>query len=184
MRKLIFFGILLIMTACQSGDTNVRSPYFSIPEFFRAECSSLKKQKAVLIKKVQYDGKEELMQINQPDWENELRPFLDCDLNKPAYAGAYTIDTAMTDGAYAVFYKAKEPKMPIRMVSLNYANDKLVSVYMETGKSNSWFRLRQEMTFTPGEGYQIKGSQKMAIGKETKFTISGSVLSTSINSQP
>ena len=174
----ILQGLLFIIlfAGCNEEAALSKAKYFSLPDFFKKESASLRNNKSSLIKKVNYDGKEEMMQIESPVWEDELRPFLDCDINKPAYVGAYTVDTAVTDGAYVVYYKAKEPKMPIRLVSLKFINDMLVSVYAETGKSNAWFQLRQEMTYTPHEGYRIKGEQKMALGKETTFTIAGSIL--------
>lgn len=136
-----------------------------------------------LVKKVKYGEKEELVQIQQPQWENELRPFLDCDLNKPAYAGAYIIDSVVTDSTCTVHYEAKEPKTPIRTVMLNYRHDTMTSLYMEIGKSNAWFQLKQEMTYTPGEGYRITGEQKMAIGEETKFSIAGRFITSTIPNQ-
>ena len=177
MKNLLLLCFIAVCSACHPVETNVAPHYFSVAEFFKNECSRLKEEKMVLLKKVRYDAREETMQIQQPVWEDELRPFLDCDINKPAYTGAYSIDSSATDGAHTIFYKAKEARMPIRLVTINYVEGKLSSVYIEMGKSNAWFELHQEMTYTPGDGYQINGRQKMAIGKETLFTIAGRFLS-------
>ena len=173
MRAGTLIFLLLILTGCRDESPVAQTRYFSAPDYFKNECKLLNTSHMTLLKKVNYGGKEEMMQIQQPEWEKEIRPFLDCDLNKPAYAGAYTIDTAFTTGAYTIHYSAKERSLPIRKVSLTFQEDRLHSVYMETGKSNAWFKLKQEMTYTPGEGYRISGEQKMAIGKETKFIIAG-----------
>ena len=167
--NLALFLFLMMLTACSTNTSNVSSGYFSIAGFLSSEQKSLKAEQAWLLKEVTYEGKKEVQSIHHPDWDQELKPFLESAIDKPASVNAYSVDSTSTPGK--IIYLAKEKKSPVRRMEISYSNQQPHVIHIEFEKSNSWFIHKQELTFTSGEGYHISGEQKMALGKTTRYSI-------------
>lgn len=167
--NLVFILFLLMLTGCSTNTSTVSSGYFSISEFLSSEQKSLINGNAWLIKEITYEGKKEVQSIHHPDWEQELKPFLESEIDKPASVNAYSVDSTSIPGK--VIYIAREKKSPVRRMEISYSNQQPHIIHIEFEKSNSWFVHKQELTFTSGEGYHISGEQKMALGKTTSYSI-------------
>lgn len=166
---LLFLILILVLSSCSNSPSERLSGYFSISNFLSAEENLLKKNKLWLLKEVTYEGKKEVQSIHHPDWDQELKPFLESAIDKPSNVNAYSIDSITKPGT--VIYLAKEKKVPVKRMAISYTDNKPQVIHIEFEKSNSWFLHKQNLTYTSGKGYQIEGEQKMALGKTTKYTI-------------
>lgn len=95
------------------------------------------------------------MTIRTPDWEKELKPFLECDLNLPAWKNGFAIDTNHTNGTTTVRYTAREKRITIRELTLSLRGDSVLTLSVNYLKSNTWYSLGRKLTYIPGIGYTI-----------------------------
>lgn len=174
MRNLIPLILMIgLWVSCSPAPVNTRSYGFQLTSVLDSLCNSLEKNSYNLLKKVNYSGKEEMIMQMNPEWKKELEPFYDGDLNKPAFTGAYKADTIIVNDSVLYRFVTNEHKNPVKRLSVLYTGEQLSAITISIKKSNAWFNLEQELSLSPGNGYRISGKQKMALGKEVKFTISG-----------
>jgi hypothetical protein len=174
MRNLKTFCVLICLwSSCTTAPVNERMSYLPLTSLLDSICNDLDKQPYSLIKKVNYAGKEETVVLMNPDWKKELEPFFDGDINKPAYAGSYSVDTIIRGDTVLFRYLTTDKKIPVKNLSVFYTDAKLYSINIRIEKSNAWFSLEQELSMKPADGYNITGKQKMAVGKEVNFKIAG-----------
>jgi len=172
----IFFVLAVIISGCIETKEQAGTNYFSISSFLTAETQLLEKQHVQIDKKVTQKSTTETKREMLPDWKQELKPFFECDIDKAAWKNSYTIDTAVTDSSMVIYYKSKEKKAPVRLMSVNYINGKVTTIYISFEKSNAWFAMKQELTYYPNKGYIIKGEQKMALADKNTYEISANYI--------
>lgn len=133
------------------------SPYFSIPEFISKQVHDLDSSNTRLTRSVDFNNNHEEKTIEEPDWQKELKPFTDCDLNLPAWRNGFDIDTTESAGKKKIRYKAREKKIAIRELELELDSkgESVLHLYIIYLKSNPWYSLGRKLTFTPGQGYTI-----------------------------
>ncbi|MBL7923224.1 MAG: hypothetical protein JNL88_03410 [Bacteroidia bacterium] len=182
MRKAALSGMLslLFLFSCSEQKEGNRNLYFSSALCMQNEIRHLQEGDFFLLKEITYKGKKELIQVNKPDWEKELKPFVDADISLPGLTHAYEVDSALiadTSSGKTVrctvrHYTAKEKKTAVQKLSVWQWENGNTRLSVELKKSNSWFSLEQRMDYTSGTGYTITGKQKMTIGDPAGYNIS------------
>lgn len=169
----IFAACCALWCSCTPAPVSAPPVYFSVTAWLDSLLQTPAFDGMRLRKQVTYAGREETATTAHPDWKKELQPFYDADINKPAYAGAFTADTLVRQGMREIRYTTTAAKIPVRQLTITYTENQISQVRIRYKKSNAWFRLEQELRITPREGYSISGTQNMAIGEEVSFTIAG-----------
>lgn len=167
--------VLLLVSACKDAPSKQEQAYFSISAFLKKEIVQHRIENITLLKTVQQKERTESKKINAPDWENELKPFLEADIDKPAWKNSFSVDSSVNDTIKFIRYKTKDQKIPVKLFRIQYIHEKIKTLFIKIEKSNSWFTLKQELTYTCDEGYSIHSEQQMTLSDISIYEIKGTL---------
>lgn len=170
--KLVGIGFLiLILSSCVQEDQNKKEieTYFSLKNYFENEAERLNKFDLGVDKLVAIDGETEHKQILINDFKNELSIFIDADINKASWRGAFTVKKA--EGVE--IYTTKNEKIPVKKVEIHYQKNKLKSIQILVITKNILYNSSDTLTYFPDSLYQIKKTQKIKLLKEKKYIVIG-----------
>ena len=172
MKKLILFIIsFFFLNSCVDEPIVQHSSYFSISSFLNEEIKQHQKSKTRLAKEVIRDEVKESKNIDTPNWEHELKPFFESDIDKPAWHLAYECDTVKTDSLLQIVYVAKDEKAPVRRMQIDYVHEQIQKIEIEFEKTNPWFSLKRKLIYLRHRGYSISGEQDMVLSDPSRFQI-------------
>ncbi|MFN0188100.1 MAG: hypothetical protein ACKVQV_05310 [Bacteroidia bacterium] len=172
MKKLFLFIIsFFLLTSCVDEPIVQHSSYFSISKFLNDEIKQHQKSKTRLQKEVIRDEVKESKNIDTPNWEHELKPFFESDIDKPAWHLAYECDTVKTDSLLQIVYVALDEKAPVRRMQIDYLHEQIQQVEVLFEKTNPWFSLQRKLIYKHLVGYQIHGEQHMVLSDPSRFEI-------------
>lgn len=152
---LLTLCVSLFLLGCAQEEKIIKSPYFSVPDFISQQAASLHSSNTVLSRTVVFNEDREEITITAPDWNKELKPFTECDLNLPAWRNGFDIDSTETNGTRTIRYKAREKRITIRQLELSITADSISNLSIIYLKSNAWYSLGRKLTYSPGKGYGI-----------------------------
>ncbi len=99
----------------------VENTYFSLKDFFQSEIEKLESQQIVLHKYANLNDEQEKKALHEINWAIEFSPFLQSDINKPAWQDSYQIDSiANTIGMLEIKYTALKPELRTQEISLAF----------------------------------------------------------------
>lgn len=163
---------ILFLSACTS-QTHQQKPsnYYDFNSFFKEEVKRLNGLKPTLQKTVRLNEREEQKKLNKSiNWENELAFFLEIDLLKPAYQGAYQ---EQKQGNH-IRYKAKNNALNIQEIDAIFtANGTLKSVCIYKKSQNYLFTSNDTLYYATDSLYRIQKTQKAIILGNTSYHIEG-----------
>jgi hypothetical protein len=185
----IVFFVLIFLSACEKKEPPKSA--FAIDSLINSQVRYLIASKAILTKKAEIDGMEELNTFTPKDstsWTNELDIFAELNvINNPDKAASYdvkkgerdinsnlSVDSFTGKGAlpvvYLKTYYLNSPSQIRRIEALYQEENSLVKgsrlLIME------FQRLGSQVMLT---SYSIEGSQKMFLGESVKFSIRGTI---------
>lgn len=100
-------------------------------------------------------------------WQAEMGVFFEANINKPAFAGHYLVDTtfAATDSLIRISYTAQKPDLRVRWLHTYYRpGDTLPEmIEAELYQKNMLYSSRQEIRYLAGKGYTIRGLQDVVM---------------------
>jgi hypothetical protein len=162
----------LLITGCTDPVKSDKSDFdFNYSTLLSKELEKLKTSNAIIEKKIYYQGKIETKTIEQPQWEKELRPFMECNIQTPAFDKLYSENKRVSGDSIIYTFKAKTDKPEIRVLEVVVVNRQLGKIEAFLFKKNSYFTLHESLLLRAGDGYRIKGSQKMMLAAETIYRI-------------
>jgi hypothetical protein len=176
---LILFPLYAFLTGCKNDTGNEEfsiKEYFDIPGHFIAEAERLQQSGASLRKTLTRPDDSEEVHKDEVDWQAELKPFIDIDLNKPAFSGGYTTDTIMNGGDMAISYTAIDSTFDIKKATLVFHDGELTKMQAEHSKNNVYYYSREILIYEAETGYEITVSNIMKAGKPVEFTIKGEII--------
>jgi hypothetical protein len=94
MNKLYIIFLLLIFSNCKEGAPQYlgnTTPLFDLKGFLDNEIATHLKDVKTVKKTVTVNGKTETKEVAIKDWKEELKPFFDSDINRPAWMDKYSI---------------------------------------------------------------------------------------------
>ena len=146
MRILFLIGVLLIFASCsEKQQASLNPTYFDLKSFFKDEAENLKLTKTHIRKKIISGNDLEEKEFTNIDWEKELRPFSESDINKPAWKLSYSVDTFYLQSQVHVVYKSKETKLPIKKLEVILKNNKVAMIKVASEKQNSYYHSKQNL---------------------------------------
>lgn len=169
----IIFLVSTFLWSCSNEKTSSEAPYFRVPDYISLQEKKLRSTKSILKRTVTFNNNSEELTINNPDWEKELKPFAECDLNLPAWRNGFQIDTADNAGVRTIRYKAREKRIAIRELELRLAGDSVLHLSVVYLKSNPWYSLGRTLEYTPDKGYTIVIEQDTPLQAPEKIMLEG-----------
>jgi hypothetical protein len=171
-RLIIFLSVLLSFTGCTTKPVKEQTPFeVNYRELLDEEITGLEVSERCLKKHIYYSGNKESKTDSTPDWRRELRPFMDCDVQKPSFDKLYTASTSYSGDSTLISYTARGESSQVRQVDILLLQKKLNKINARIRKKNSYFELAETLEFRSMDGYTIKGSQKMLFASETVYQI-------------
>ena len=177
MKQPIFFLALLLILFFSSCDNQTGKSkeevktYFDIKNYFLQQAKLLSDGNVYLKKKIIKDGKTEEKLFSIVDWQKELKPFSDCNINKPAWAHSYVADTLFSEGKLSVKYITRDITLPIKEIKLNFENNRLVRMFIHKQTSNSYYTAKNDYVFETDSGFVITGLQEVMLADKTIYSI-------------
>jgi hypothetical protein len=173
------FACLLLSTACSDNISTSQkqvNDYFNLVEYFVKEAGKLRKQNAKISKTLIKDDVTETLVFDSINWDQEFKPFMNSDLNKPAFRQAYTVDTIHVNAAIKIIYNAKDPLLTTRSILISYVNEKIDSLMIINQTSNIYYSAAETLIYLPGKYYILKSMNDPAAGNPTSFQLKGEII--------
>ncbi|KAA6438120.1 hypothetical protein FOE74_00325 [Rufibacter glacialis] len=160
---------------------------YDLVGFLDQEAQALQQQKAASHKTVSEAGaKKESKIIEALNWAEELAPFADADINKPALKGLFT-QTESTNalGQQVLRYQAKEDAATnVQEVTYTLdSQDQLVRLQATIVQENMLFKTRKRMHLEARSGapgrltrYQLDEMQKLLLMEADHYSVTGEVV--------
>lgn len=123
-----------------------------------------------------FDTKDQTTELRSPDWKKELEPFLAIDLQKVSYQGRFEVDTVtLGDTAYRIDYRATEKQTDLQYCTLvcDKQDGSMLSFSATFKHLNNLYQSTKTYTYSPLQGYSIKGDQQVKLVKPVDYEIEG-----------
>ena len=119
-------------------------------------------------------GQQEEKKLTRLNYEEELKVFLDSDINRTSWWDRYAIDSSLTQGQLtAVSYKAQTEDLKTRWIELQFSNGKVRAILIENESQSPAVNFFQQLRYIPEEGFFIFTRQKVTLSppKEMKVEV-------------
>ncbi|MDP6908517.1 MAG: hypothetical protein QF371_03375, partial [Flavobacteriales bacterium] len=108
-KHLLYIGFILFLTSCSRDPAEIyyedQRYYYDLPSFMGKQVANLKSKGQWVRKQVTKDGHTHIIERGNVNWEEELDEFMECDMNRPAWRGAFKVDTITLERVYVITYK-------------------------------------------------------------------------------
>ena len=177
----IGLGFWLLLTQCvpDAGPPEdvPQSPFYDLQAFFEGEVKRLQAQQPSVEKTVSFDEATEVDRLDSMNYRQELKVFLDADINRPAWWDRYAIDSSRQDGALrSIRYQAKAEDLKIRSILLTFSRDSLRSVDIDLEAESAATGFRQELHYSPAKGFRIFTRQDVILSQPREMRVEVSFL--------
>jgi hypothetical protein len=196
MNKLYIIFSLLIFSNCKEGVPQYlgnTTPLFDLKGFLDNEIATHLKDVKTVKKTVTVNGKTETKEVAIKDWKEELKPFFNSDINRPAWRDKYKVLNLNQDKDYdTIFfnkqYDALDKNLKTQRIELGFGVEYKVIVdkYMNRIDTIAQMQASQVSVFNTGNsginqsyqllsydqnGYTIISKQKLIGTNEDKIKI-------------
>ena len=172
MLKKNLFILIIFIVACNSDQTNQNHDqqdqvfFFDLTSYFNKEINRLKDKRG-FIKSTTINGQVEEQQVDTLNFNQEFKIFLESDINKPAWADKYQVDSISSDITYQISqinYTALEDKLKIKSIQVKFDDYEEVALIEIIKQSNSPIaKTEQTLTSEPNNGFSIRSYQNVAV---------------------
>ncbi len=143
--------------------------FFDLSDYMEAEMKRLQALQPRVIKRVLLKGEVQERAWDSLNYQQELKPFADSDINRPAWYDKYRVDTLTSDteDTYQVRYRSLEGKLRVQELLVEFQADTGRVLAIEvTKETNSLIEeLRQTLHYTPAKGYRLESEQDPILGE-------------------
>lgn len=124
-------------------------------------------------KHVTKDGHSHVIEYGDIDWKEELEAFIDSDINRPAWRGAFKVDTISLEREFVITYKCSNKQIPVKNVVVTIDKDtrQCLQLTVDRLTENFLYSSDQSLFFTPGEGYMMKGKLSVSHLFDSEYSI-------------
>jgi len=179
-RKFLILIIPILLSACTPSETDIdtkSNEYIDISGFFKEEANRLNDLNASLEKSLNNGASNEIVLRTDVDWTEELNPFIDIDLNKPAYKNGYKIDTININSGYQIKYSSIDESLELKSVSIDFIKEQIQKIIVIHKKDNIYYLSKEELIYETGKSFHIKVRNELKTGKPIQFGITGTIIS-------
>ena len=176
MRKLLIISLLFVGCA-ETKTQNSTKTYFDLAGLVSQQITELNKNQPLTHKNLLIEEKTEALNTTKIDWAKELELFLQADLNKQSYQLSYNKEESPQMFTYTL--KVGE-KLPVKQLKIVFEKNspKHIEALLQTKNYLYESEKHLSMDFDKKQlkNYQIKGWQKLFIGKKKSFRINGIIV--------
>lgn len=175
---ILLCGLGSCKTEAVQIDPDARRAFFDLAAFVNFQDSLLSGKsmmKAVAIGRV-----DQAKRIEQVDWSEELAPFAQANLNKPAFLDSYAVDSVLTaEGKLELEYVALDSSLRTRKLlvlcqeNCDYAN--VLSIIVRNSTKSVIAETEQRLQWTP-DGFEVYSRQATLFVKARELHLKGSPL--------
>lgn len=166
-----FLGVIFYSCENNKPDKSIESPYFDLKLYFEKQASELSKNNFRLKKFVLIDNATEEKVVDHPGWKEELKPFSECDINRPSWKNSYSIDSSGDAETLCVKYEAKDSTLKIRSINFCFEHDSVTFIRIEKRTDNMYYDHITTLNYFPMKAYSIQNSQKITFTKGTMVEV-------------
>ena len=149
-------------------------PFFDLKTYFNNQVDQLNKDQVPVKKTITFEGKTETKELKALNFEDELKLFIDSDINKTSWTDKYQTDSILTNSGklQQVNYTAKDETLRTRAIRLFYDRvEAIAKIEIHNLGDGLITRSEQFLTFEEVKGYQIKNLQKVTLSDERELII-------------
>ncbi|MEP7168243.1 MAG: hypothetical protein ABI855_02625 [Bacteroidota bacterium] len=168
---LLLFGFLFYSCENSKPDKTTSITYFDLKSYFEKQASELSKNNFRVKKFVLKDTASEEKVFEHPDWKEELKPFSECDINKPSWKNSYSIDSSSDAGTLCIKYMAKDSTLKIKNINFCFEHDSLTFIRIEKWTDNMYYDHFITLNYFPMKAYTIQSSQKITYTKSVTVEV-------------
>lgn len=164
----------IFLSSCFERNKNVETEkfYFDLSGFFKTEAEKLNEKKFFAEKYLINDNDTQKLILKNISWEEELAPFINSDINKPAWKGSYKIDSISEDQKLKfVSYKSLETNLPVKEIQVHFNNKEVSHLYIENATNNYVYNSARVLSYNAGTGFSIEGEQDIFLGKDLHYKV-------------
>ena len=174
---LSFLGAFMI-TGCDTSSSHVENfengenRYFDLKGFVVSEIERLSSNE-IFVKTVFVNGEKEKQTFETLDLENELQPFFNSDINKPAWSDKYEIDSLIDNSGklMELNYTAIDEKLKTKLFLVRYENENVTEIIIKNKSKSSVAEILQALTYLPQVGFTIESTQDVSMVDKNHFKI-------------
>lgn len=177
--KFRYICIALLFSACQSSTGPDRTlKYFDSKTWVENLLADLKTAQPEVDKTWTYDHQTEKKQVQDMDWEKELKLFLDADLNKSSFVTSY--DSVKEE--YRTVYLLKPGEnLPVKEFSVDFdSTHSPIKISSIRQSGNYFFTTGSEIRLSAEAGklsnYEIRSVQRLLWFSPDSSVVSGRVV--------
>ncbi len=176
MNRLNYIILILLLASC-SDPAEVyyedQRYYYDLPSFMTKQVTELNEKQQRVRKHVTKDGHSHIIEYGDIDWNEELEVFIESDINRPAWRGAFKVDTISLEREFIITYKSSNDQIPVKNVVVTIDKDtrQCLQVTVDRITENFLYSSDQSLFFTPGEGYMMKGKLSVSYLFDSEYSI-------------
>lgn len=172
---IIITAVSLALGSCQERlpeEEKPQSPFFDLKSFFQQEVDRLQAEQPSVKKIAMIGGQVEEHDFDQLNYQDELKVFLDSDINRASWWDRYQIDSTLQNGQLAaISYQALSEKLKTRSLELQFAEGKVSRVTIENQTKSPTVTFFQQLTYDPEKGYTIFTRQNVTMSPQEEMRI-------------
>jgi hypothetical protein len=178
---LLPFLIIIALLSCSNPKHSSLLPYFDLQGFMNGQIKILTTGKSGVIKHLSVNDKKEVHQFISPDWQQELQPFIDADINKPAWRGNFNVDTAYyvdIDTEKIVTYTTNVPDIRTKKLVLytDIHTRAILEIEADNRADNVLYHFDQQLFYFPLKKYFITTYEKVVLMNPSTMKIDGKMI--------
>ncbi|RZL50307.1 MAG: hypothetical protein EOP00_05015 [Pedobacter sp.] len=140
-----------------------------LESYFKAEANRLAKANLTIDKTVTINDQTEEKKVKIANWEQEFSSFIDADINKASWRGAFKL----TKNGNVETYISDSKRIPVKKVIVNYQNELIKSVKVFIVNTNDLYVSKDSLTYYPDSLYEIKKTQQIKLMDGKQYHVTG-----------
>jgi len=177
---------IFLLTSCsrQQSPEITSGEYFSLRKFFESESAKLQSSGTGIKKIITRDGTSQELIMDSVAWTNELKLFIESDLNKKSWTGLYHVDSTLSDSALVIRYSANDSMLQVKHVEILFVRGDVYEIRIESRLKNFYYQSAMLLHYLPGKSYRINGEQVLRFASMQTYLVEGIFLNPAAASQP
>jgi hypothetical protein len=157
-KKIMFYIAIFILSSCNTTPKldRIDNAQFSIKDFFENEIVELNNGNYKVQRTLNVNGAINKKENAKIDWNNELKPFIETDINKTSWMDKIKSDTI---GDKILIYPISD-EIPIKKIEVLYLNKLVKSIYIRKEISNIFYKNTFDYYYSTKDSISIVGIQK------------------------
>ena len=140
--------------------------FFDLKKYFNQEIEKLSSVHSV--KKVTtFNGKVDEKLLDHLDFKEELKKFLDADINKISWIDKYQVDSMLINNQLnQLTYTTDNPKLKTKKLEIHFKDGKANQVHIQKKSGNILTTSEQNLVYNSNKGYTISTTQELIFFKD------------------